>query len=145
MPRGNRRPTAEPFSPTTVIGTLNPDATITVYDNGDHNAQGQNIIGAHQPTYWTGTNPGMITIYQLDPNHQYLIEGTGEGEFIQGSVFGNLIRPRSGRDTIAGRRTNEIQGTLEELDEITVRNFHDGSTSLTSRLQARPLLSPPGS
>jgi hypothetical protein len=36
---------------TTVIGTLNPDATITVYDKGDHNAQGRNIIGVHQPTY----------------------------------------------------------------------------------------------
>jgi hypothetical protein len=111
---------------TTVIGTLNPDATITVYDNGDHNAQGQNIIGVHQPTYWTGTNPAMITIYRLDPNHQYLIEGSGESEFIQGSVFDNLIRPRGGRGAIAaGPRTNEIQGTLVELDGITVRNFHD--------------------
>jgi hypothetical protein len=112
---------------TTVIGTLNPDATITVYDNGDHNAAGQNIIGVHQPTYWTGTNPGMITIYRLDPNHQYLIEGTGESEFIQGTVFDNLIRPGGGRDTIAaGPRTNEIQGTLEELDGTTVLNFYDG-------------------
>jgi hypothetical protein len=112
---------------TTVIGTLNPDATITVYDNGDHDAEGKNIIGVHQPTYWTGTNPGMITIYRLDPNHQYLIEGTGENEFIQGTVFDNLIRPGGGRDTIAaGPRTNEIQGTLKELDGVTVLNFHDG-------------------
>jgi hypothetical protein len=114
---------------TTVIGTLNPDATITVYDNGDHNAQGQNIIGVHQPTYWTGTNPGMITIFRLDPNHKYLIEGTGESEFIQGTVFDNLIRPNGGRDTIAaGPRTNAIQGTLGELDGTTALNFHDGDS-----------------
>jgi hypothetical protein len=114
---------------TTVIGTLNPDATITVYDNGDHNAQGQNIIGVHQPTYWTGTNPGTITIYRLDPNHQYLVEGAGESEFIQGTVFDNLIRPSGGHDTIAaGPRTNEIQGTLEELDGTTALNFHNGDS-----------------
>jgi hypothetical protein len=48
---------------TTVVGTINPDATITVYDNGDHNAEGQNIIGVHEPTYWTGSDPAAITIY----------------------------------------------------------------------------------
>jgi hypothetical protein len=27
-------------------------------------------------TYWTGTDPGSITIDRLDPNQQYLITGT---------------------------------------------------------------------
>jgi hypothetical protein len=71
----------------------------------------------------------MITIYRLDPNHQYVIEGTGASEFIQGTVFDNLVRPGGGRDTIAaGPRTNEIQGTLEELDGTTALNFHDGDS-----------------
>src|SRR5262245_63710380 len=87
------------------------------------------MIGAHEATYWTGTGPTTITIYRLDPKHQYLIEGTGQSEFIQGSVFNNLIRPGGGRDTIAaGAGDNEIQDTTAHLDGITVTDFHARDT-----------------
>jgi hypothetical protein len=113
---------------TTVVGTINPDASITVYDNGDH-YQGAQTIGVHEATYWTGTNPAMITIYRLDAKHQYLIEGTSQSEFIQGTIFNNLIRPGGGQDTIAaGPRDNEIQGITAHLDGITVIGFHLADT-----------------
>src|SRR5262249_61046238 len=101
---------------TTVVGTINPDGSITVYDNGDRKPGSQNMIGVHGATYWTGTGPTTITIYRLDPKHQYLIEGTGQSEFIQGSVFNNLIKPGGGRDTIAaGARGNQNHETTPPL------------------------------
>jgi len=114
---------------TTVIGTINPDGSIMVYDNGDRKPAGPNMIGAHGATYWTSSDPATITIYRLDPKHQYLIEGTGQSEFIQGSVFNNLIRPGGGRDTIAaGAGDNEIQDITSHLDGITVTDFHARDT-----------------
>jgi hypothetical protein len=89
----------------------------------------KNIIGVHEATYWTGTDPAAITIYRLDPSHQYLIEGTGRSEFIQGSVFNNLIRPGGGQDIItAGAGDNEIQDITAHLDGITVTDFHARDT-----------------
>jgi hypothetical protein len=109
---------------TTVIGVGNPDGTITVYDNGDHNDKGQNIIGIHSPTYWTGTEPASITIYRLDPNQQYLITGSDQSEYLQGSVYNDLIRPDGGNDTIVGGPgSNEVQGTASQLDGITYSDF----------------------
>jgi hypothetical protein len=51
---------------TTVVGTINPDGSIMVYDNGDKKPGKPNTIGAHAATYWTGTDPATITIYRLD-------------------------------------------------------------------------------
>ncbi len=114
---------------TTVIGTVNPDGTITVYDNGDHNSQGQNIIGIHDPTYWTGTDPASITIYRLDPAQQYLITGSGLTEYLQGSVYNDLIRPSGGADTIVGGPgDNEVQGTAASIDGITYADFALGDS-----------------
>jgi hypothetical protein len=114
---------------TTVVGTINPDGSLMVYDNGDKKPGDENRIGAHGATYWTGTDPATITIYRLDPKHQYLIEGTDQSEFIQGSVFSNLIRPGGGRDTItAGPGANEIQDIGTHLDGITVTDFHARDT-----------------
>jgi hypothetical protein len=114
---------------TTVVGTLNPDASIAVYDNALHDAEGKNLIGAHEATYWTGTDPASITIYRLDPNHQYLIEGTSQSEFIQGSVFNNLICPGGGQDIItAGPGNNEIRDITAHLNGITVTDFHSRDT-----------------
>jgi hypothetical protein len=114
---------------TTVVGTLNPDASIAVYDNALHEGEGKNLIGAHEATYWTGTDPAAITIYRLDPNHQYLIEGTSRSEFIQGSVFNNLICPGGGQDIItAGPGNNEIRDITAHLNGITVTDFHSRDT-----------------
>ncbi len=107
---------------TSVLSSENADGTITVYDNGD-----AGFIGIHNARYQEGTNPAGTTIYRLDPNQQYLIEGSSLGEVIQGSVYNNLIRPGGGSDVvIAGPNSNEIQDITSNLDGITVKNFHSG-------------------
>jgi hypothetical protein len=84
-----------------------------------------NIIGIHDATYWTGTDPGSITIYRLDPNQQYLITGTTLTEYLQGSVYNDLIRPSGGADTIAGGPgNNEVQGTTPQINGITYADFN---------------------
>jgi hypothetical protein len=107
---------------TSVLSSQNPDGTITVYDNGDHG-----FIGIHNATYEKHTNPAGTTIYRLDPNQQYLIQGSSLKEVIQGSVYNNLIRPGGGSDIIiAGPNNNEIQDITSNLNGITVRNFQSG-------------------
>jgi Ca2+-binding RTX toxin-like protein len=114
---------------TTIVGTVNPDGSIAVYDNGDHNSAGASVIGVHDATYWTGTDPNTITIYRLDPFHQYLITGTGQSEILQGSVFNNLIQAGGGLDTVTGGTgDNEIQDTTAHLNGITVTDWHLGDT-----------------
>lgn len=129
---------------TTVLGTVNPDGTITVYDNGDANDKGQNIIGIHSPTYWTGTDPATITIYRLDPKQQYLITGTGLSEYLQGSVYNDLIRPAGGADLIVGGPGNdEVQGTTAQLNTITFSDFAAGdSLDFTDLGAATPIYDP---
>ena len=107
---------------TTVLSRQHPDGTITVYSNSD-----RPLIGIHQSTAEKGTNPASITIYRLDPNQQYLIEGSSLGEVIQGSVYNNLFTPGGGADVIiAGPNNNEIKDITSNLNGITVRNFHSG-------------------
>ena len=114
---------------TTVLGGVNSDGTITVYDNADHNSLGQGTIGVHSASYWNATNPAGTTIYRLDPDHQYLILGTALTEVIQGSVFDDLIQPGGGADVITGGPgKNEIQGTTAVLNTITVTDFDRGDS-----------------
>ncbi len=114
---------------TTVLGGVNDDGTITVYDNADTNSLGQGIIGVHSVAYWNGTNPAGTTIYRLDPDQQYLIKGTALTEVIQGTVYDDLILPGGGADTIVGGPAdNEIQGVTAVLNGITVTDFNSGDT-----------------
>ncbi|MBN8872800.1 MAG: Hint domain-containing protein [Rhodospirillales bacterium] len=107
---------------TTVLGK-NPDGSLEVYDNVGPS------IGVHSARYWLDTLPTSITVYRLDPNHQYLINGSSAGERIQGSVYANLIRPGAGADTItAGAAANEIQGTTADLDGDAITDFHAGDS-----------------
>lgn len=89
---------------------VNPDGSLVVYDNIDF-INTNETIGVHDATYWEKTNPAGITIYRLDPDHQYLIKGTDLGEVLQGSVFDNLIKAGPGADTlIAGPSDNTLIG-----------------------------------
>ncbi|HEY7662632.1 MAG TPA: VCBS repeat-containing protein, partial [Xanthobacteraceae bacterium] len=111
---------------TTVLGAVNPDGTISVYDNIDH-VNGVETIGIHDATYWPLTGPASITIYRLDPDQQYLTQGTSLAEVIQGSVYNNLIQPGGGADIISGGPGhNEIQDTTAHLNGITVTDFKFG-------------------
>jgi hypothetical protein len=102
---------AESGHTTTVLAVGGANGTITSYDNVDDIFVGgkkQEYIGIHgDVSYWVATDPLYITIYRLDPNQQYLIQGTSLGEIIAGSVFDDLIHPGGGGDTIGvgpGRR-----------------------------------------
>ncbi|MBS0639629.1 MAG: Hint domain-containing protein [Proteobacteria bacterium] len=108
---------------TTVLGH-NGDGSIQVYDNVDNGA-----IGIHPATYWTDTIPESITIYRLDANHQFLVQGSGNSEFLQGSPYSNLIQPGGGADTIAaGAGLNEVQDTAANLNGISIIDWHPGDT-----------------
>ncbi len=115
-------PVADGHSTTIVAGLENGE--ITVYDNVyKPTPSSGTYIGEHQAAYWNAADPASITIYRLDPLHQYLIEG-GAGA-IQGSCYNNLIRPGVGATVIAaGAGNNEIQGPLENLNNIEVSDFH---------------------
>ena len=111
---------------TTVLGPGTTPGTISVYDNIDF-VDDVEYIGIHDASYWVATNPADITIYQLDPAQQYLIQGTSIAEQIQGSVFNDLILSNGGADSIVGGPgNNEIQGTMAELAGIAVSDFDAG-------------------
>jgi hypothetical protein len=113
---------------TTVLAAVNAEGMIEVYDNIDY-VDHVSTIGVHTTSYWQETNPSGITIYRLDPNQQYLIEGTSLSEVIQGSVFDDLIEPSGGADIInAGPGNNEIQDITAHLNGITVTDFNRGDT-----------------
>ncbi len=115
---------------TTVIEGYDPTTkTITVYDNigppapAGNDPQG-NTTAIHTADYWNSTSPEGITVYRLAEEPQYLINGTKQAEFIQGTVFDDLIRPGGGRDTIAlGPGADEIEGTLRDLRGDVLRGF----------------------
>jgi hypothetical protein len=106
---------------TTVTGTVTAQG-LPVFDNV---APG-GTIGLHLANYWNGTDPASIVIFRLDPNQQYLIYGTGQGEFIQGSPYNNLILPGGPAEIAAGLGDNEIQDTVADLDGVQVTDFHTG-------------------
>ena len=107
---------------TTVVGTLTSGGLLPVFDNGDNDT-----IHIHDVDYWKGTDPASIIIFRLDPNQQDLIQGTDQGEFIQGSPYDNLIQPGLGADTIAaGASNSEMQGAAADLNGDTVNDFHTG-------------------
>lgn len=116
---------------TTVLGAVGASGGITVYDNIDDvvvNGVKQEYIGIHgNAEYWLATDPVDITIYRLDPNQQYLIEGTSLGEIIAGSVFDDLIHSGGGSDTITGGPgDDEIQDTTANLNGIAITDFKTG-------------------
>jgi RTX calcium-binding nonapeptide repeat (4 copies) len=123
---------AESGHTTTVLGAVGANGQIRVYDNDDFvtNPSGrQEVIGVHDAAYWLATDPADITIYRLDPNQQYLIEGTPLAEVIQGSVFNDLIHSGGGADTITGGPgNNEIQDTTAHLNTVTVTDLNAGDT-----------------
>jgi hypothetical protein len=109
---------------TTALSIVQSDGTIEFYDNVD-----DGHIGTHDIEYWTHTDPEDITIFRIDPAHQYLIVGSDNAETIRGTVHDNLIRPGGGADTIEAKiGNNEIEGTTAELDGIRTKYFDFGDS-----------------
>ncbi len=114
---------------TTVVGPL-IDGGLPVYDNADAPLQNDDgtsstTIGIHNVQYWHGTDPLSVVIFRLDPKGQYLINGQGVDQFIQGSVYNNLIEPGGTGDVIpAGAGTNEVQGVTAVLQGMTITDFN---------------------
>ena len=92
---------------TTTVLAVSQDGTLEVYDNIDV-IDGEHHIGSHDDVaYWKKTDPAGITIYRLDPNGQYLIDGTKRAERLQGSVFDDLIHGQRGADRLVGSIGND--------------------------------------
>jgi hypothetical protein len=109
---------------TTALSEVGPEGDIKFYDNVD-----DGHIGTHFIEYWPHTDPDDITIYRLDPNQQYLIQGTQLAEVIYGTVYNDLIRPGGGADTIIAKLgDNEIEGSAAQLDGIKVKHFNLGDS-----------------
>ncbi len=115
---------------TTVLSRLNDSSdTLVVYDN-DARYAGSNgsTIAIHQAVYWPNTIPESVTIFRLDPLHQYLVQGVKPGEVLQGTTFNDLLRP-VGADTIsAGPGSDEVQATLAQLNGSTMTQLGLGDT-----------------
>ncbi|WP_298957201.1 calcium-binding protein [uncultured Methylobacterium sp.] len=92
---------------TTVTGSVDSQGRLPVYDNDDHVANPNHYIREHTATYWNGTVPADVTIYRLDPSHQYLITGMAQGETLQGTVHDDLFRLAGGSDTVYGEGGND--------------------------------------
>ncbi|MEH3148571.1 MAG: calcium-binding protein [Methylobacterium frigidaeris] len=92
---------------TTVTGTINADGYLPVYDNDDLSRNPQHYIREHPADYWERTIPEDVTIYRLDPNHQYLITGVAQGETLQGTVYDDLFQLAGGSDTVYGEGGND--------------------------------------
>ncbi|WP_411869546.1 hypothetical protein [Vulcanococcus limneticus] len=114
---------------TTVLGAAGEHGELKVYDNIGPPAPKGNIpqgktTAIHDAAYWRSTTPDGITIYRLDPNQKYLITGTEKAEFLQGSIFDDLIRPLGGGDTLGlGPGSDMIEGRLRDLNSTTLRGF----------------------
>ena len=117
---------------TTTVLAKNPDGSIEVYDNVDEPPGAtKSVIGIHDATYWTDTIPASITIYRLDPNHQFLVEGDAAGQYLQGSPYSNLFHPIGGNDTIAtGPEANEVAGTAANIDASSILGWMPGIRSI---------------
>lgn len=117
---------------TTVVGSAG-NGELTFFDN-DLPAGNETAVGEHPDNYWLRTDPDSITIYRLDLGGQYLIEGTGNDEILQGTVYNDLVHTAGSAPTVmGGLGDDEIQtdskygagGLLlgnEGNDSIFVRN-----------------------
>jgi Repeat of unknown function (DUF5648) len=95
---------------TTTVLSLNADGSITVFDNNNSNAFGQEDIGIHRVNYSQLTIPTTITIFRLTPDGLYLINGNNSsGEILNGiPLYNNEIVPGSGNDVINCGPHNDV-------------------------------------
>lgn len=112
----------------TILSPLDPDTgKITVFDNADWE-QGYEAIGTHPASYWTATSPDMVTIYRLDAEGLYLVNGvTLDGARIRGTTNNDLILP-GGPDQVVttGIGSDLVAGNAAVLNGATITDFSAG-------------------
>lgn len=92
---------------TTTILSVNPDASMTVYDNEDW-SPGFESIGVHTANYDQQTIPTTITIWRLTSDGLYLENGTNADETLPGTIFNDHILGLAGNDTLFGAPGNDV-------------------------------------
>ena len=113
----------------TVLGPVNSAGQIPVFDNG-YSASGYSAIGTSDVSYWNETNPNQVTIYRLDPNGLYLVDGvTASHSLIQGNTYNDIILPQGSADTITTASSdNIIAGNAAVLNDATITDFCSADT-----------------
>jgi Ca2+-binding RTX toxin-like protein len=90
-----------------ILGQLQPDGRIEVYDNIDRR-NGVNHIGRHMADYDTKSVPASVTIYRLTTDDLYLIATTDHAETVLGTTFNDKILAAGGDDIVRGGIGNDI-------------------------------------
>ena len=92
---------------TTTVLSVNADGSITVFDNADSNASGQEDIGIHTVNYDLKTIASSVTIFRLSPDHLYLINGI-TNEILEGSLYNNEFDAVSGDIVNCGPKNDTV-------------------------------------
>lgn len=97
----------------TVTEGINAAGQIRVLDNGGGR------ISEHLADYDGALSRAeTVTIYRLDPNHRYLIQGTDNGELVFGTVLNDELRGRGGVDQMHGGTGNDMIDGGAGADEM---------------------------
>ena len=98
---------------TTTVLSVNPNGSITVFDNDDSTNGGPTFLGIHTVNYDTETIPTTITIFRLTTDHLYLIDGSAGGQILNGTLqYDNEI--------ITSGETQTVNcGPLNDVVDIT--------------------------
>ena len=92
---------------TLILGNVQPDGTVEVYDN--INARiGGTYIGRHFADYDRYSSASTVTIYRLTTDNLYLIQTTSAGETVLGTTFNDRIEAGLGNDVIRSGIGNDI-------------------------------------
>ncbi len=121
--------------------TPNADGTytLTVYDNIDYNANGNEIIGIHQDvfdddlTYDAVSNRDDITIYRLAADDMYLITGANTSQSLYGNPYDDQMVGGAGDDTFysGSGLKNDIEGG-SGINIFVATQFTAAETTFTS-------------
>ena len=90
-----------------ILGQIQPDGRIEVYDNIDIR-NGANYIGQHMANYDAYSVPASVTIYRLTTDDLYLIATTDNAETVLGTTFNDNILAGGGDDVVRGGVGNDI-------------------------------------
>jgi Ca2+-binding RTX toxin-like protein len=91
---------AEPQHSVLVMGSRNPDGSISVLDN---TALGGGHIGIHDVYYGTEADPASVTIFRVTSDNFYAITDTGFDGNIVGTPYNDRMLGLGGNDVLRGQ------------------------------------------